>query len=48
MQSITAEDMNDVFMRHVYDRDIAVAAIGQTEAHTDYNTLRKRMTYWRM
>lgn len=48
IDSISAADVNDVFMRHVYDRDIAVAAVGEIEAHTQYGVLRPRMCFWRL
>jgi len=40
--------VRDAVMRHVYDRDIACAGIGLTEAWPEYMLVRGGMSWWRL
>ncbi|XP_073973010.1 ubiquinol-cytochrome c reductase core protein 1 [Rhodnius prolixus] len=45
INSITADNVQDVMLKYVYDRCPAVAAVGPVEALPDYNRIRGSM-YW--
>ncbi|KAL3079570.1 hypothetical protein niasHT_037132 [Heterodera trifolii] len=45
---INANAVREAVSRHVYDREIAVAAIGRIEAFTSYFELRYGMSWWRL
>uniref|UniRef100_A0A183BP07 Cytochrome b-c1 complex subunit 2, mitochondrial n=1 Tax=Globodera pallida TaxID=36090 RepID=A0A183BP07_GLOPA len=45
---VNAGAVKEAVSRHVYDRDIAVAAIGRIEAFTPYFELRYAMSWWRL
>lgn len=47
-QMVDASVIREVCMKHIYDRDPVVAAVGQIEAYEEYMFLRNRMSWWRM
>jgi len=43
-----ASAVREAMSRHIYDRDVAVAGLGKTEAWTQYYMLRSAMSWWRL
>jgi len=48
INAVNADVLKDACMRNLYHRDIACAAVGQTEGWEDYQILRARMSWWRL
>jgi len=40
--------VRDAVTRNIYDRDLACAGVGLTEAWPDYHIARGAMTWWRL
>jgi len=45
---INTEAVRTAVMNHIYDRDIAIAGVGRTEAFPNYYHLRYAMSWWRL
>uniref|UniRef100_A0A8R1U295 Uncharacterized protein n=1 Tax=Onchocerca volvulus TaxID=6282 RepID=A0A8R1U295_ONCVO len=48
IESVDKEAISKAMNEHVYDRDLAVAGIGRTEAWPDYYQMRIGMSSWRL
>lgn len=48
IESVDKEAVSGAMNKHVYDRDLAVAGIGRTEAWPDYYQMRIGMSAWRL
>jgi processing peptidase subunit beta len=48
IDNIDAGDVREALSRHVYDREIACAGVGRTEAFPNYFILRNAMSWWRL
>lgn len=47
IESITAKTIREVCYKYIFDKCPVVAAIGPTEALTDYNVIRDKMVWYR-
>lgn len=45
---IDAAAIREALSRHIYDRDLACAGLGKTEAWPNYYLLRYSMSWWRL
>ena len=45
IDAVDAETVKAVAEKFIYDQDVAIAALGDTQALPDYNWFRRR-TYW--
>ncbi|CAB3401620.1 unnamed protein product [Caenorhabditis bovis] len=48
IQKIDATAVREAISRHVYDRDLAAAGVGRTEAFPNYAHVRAGMSWWRL
>nr|BAD11763.1 mitochondria bc1 complex core subunit 1 [Brugia malayi] len=48
IENVDKKAISEAINKHVYDRDLAVAGIGRTEAWPDYYQLRIGMSAWRL
>ncbi|KAL4002579.1 Insulinase (Peptidase M16) family protein [Acanthocheilonema viteae] len=48
IDSVDKETISEAINKHVYDRDLAVAGVGRTEAWPDYYQMRIGMSSWRL
>jgi processing peptidase subunit beta len=48
INQVSSSDVREATSRQVYDRDVACAAIGKTEAWPDYTAVREGMSWWRL
>ncbi|CAI5443921.1 unnamed protein product [Caenorhabditis angaria] len=48
IQKVDATAVREAISRHVYDRDIATAGVGRTEAFPNYSHIRAGMSWWRL
>lgn len=48
IRRLTAGRVREAVSRHVYDRDLAVAGVGKTEAIPNYIQIRATQSWWRL
>ncbi|VDK73215.1 unnamed protein product [Litomosoides sigmodontis] len=48
IESVDKDAISEAMNKHVYDRDLAVAGVGRTEAWPDYYQMRIGMSSWRL
>ncbi|KAM3723697.1 Cytochrome b-c1 complex subunit 1 [Dirofilaria immitis] len=48
IENVNKEAISEAMNEHVYDRDLAIAGIGRTEAWPDYYQMRIGMSSWRL
>ncbi|CAJ0574531.1 unnamed protein product, partial [Mesorhabditis spiculigera] len=48
LSNVSSGSISQALNRHVYDRDVATAGVGRTEAFPEYDFVRQRMWWWRL
>jgi len=47
INAVNADVVRKVCMKYIYDRDLAVVGVGQTEALDPFPSVRTQMSWWR-